>query len=110
MAASLASSLACGEAATVGCGWTTGCAAGVVEVVVPVGACVVVDVLGALAWWVVVVFGALWCVGADDEDVECPVVEDWGWRKSSVTQMMPFLSTTTPTPTWVKSWSRMLAL
>ena len=32
-----------------------------------------------------------------------------GCRKSSVTQMMPFLSTVTPTPTWVKSWSRMFA-
>src|SRR4051794_23176387 len=32
-----------------------------------------------------------------------------GFRKSSVTQTIPFLSTVTPTPTWVKSWSRMLA-
>src|SRR3954454_579348 len=32
-----------------------------------------------------------------------------GLRKFSVTQMMPFLSTETPTPTWVKSWSRIFA-
>ena len=32
-----------------------------------------------------------------------------GSRKSSVTQTIPLESTLTPTPIWVKSWSRMLS-
>src|SRR5205823_2984022 len=85
IAASRARRIAVGDAA--GCGalwWTTG------------AECDVGDVDDV--WCVVVVRGA------EEVDVECI-----GWRKSSVTQMVPLLSTETPTPTCVKSWSRMFA-
>src|SRR3954468_17492246 len=58
---------------------------------------------------------ALVLTGAEWVPDECAAVcvtgaaADSGSLKSSVTHTMPFLSMLTPTPTCVKSWSRMLA-